>query len=155
MIKLVVFDVDGTMTDGGIYISDGGGEYKKFNVKDGAGIRMLSERKISTMILTGRTSECVSRRAQELKIDYLVQGQSDKGAYMETFMQEQGMQKNEIAYIGDDINDLACIRLFQYTGCPEDACDEVKESVAYICQKRGGEGAVREFVEWLIDKEQG
>ena len=143
-------DVDGTLTDGGVYYDDKGNEFKKFSIKDGAGIVRLHNAGISTMILTGRSSECVKRRFTELKVNHIVQGIAQKAEYLEKFMQEHSLKRSEVAYIGDDINDLECMEFVENTACPSDAIEEVKEKVQYICQKAGGQGAVREYIEKLL-----
>lgn len=150
MVKLLVMDVDGTLTDGGIYYDNSGNEFKKFSVKDGAGIVRLHDAGILTMVLTGRSSECVERRCAELKVDYVIQGIAKKAAYLGKFMQEHSLKPSEVAYIGDDINDLECMEQVEHTACPGDAVEEVKEKVCYICKKAGGQGAVREYAEKLL-----
>lgn len=150
MIKLFVMDVDGTLTDGGIYYDDEGREFKKFNVKDGAGIKLLQKNGITTMILTGRKSACVEKRGKELGIPYIVQGCDNKKSYLQSFMDENSIKAEETAYIGDDINDLSCMSLVAHCGCPNDAVEEVIQQVEYICDKKGGEGAVREFAEYIL-----
>lgn len=152
MIKLLVMDVDGTLTDGGLYYDNQGNEFKKFNVKDGAGIRQISEAGVQTMILTGRSSQCVERRANELKIDYLVQGVADKATYLQAFMNEQNLHPEEVAYIGDDSNDLSCMELAGNTACPSDAIEQVKRKVHRICSCKGGMGAVREFTDYILEE---
>lgn len=152
MIKLLVMDVDGTLTDGGIYYDNSGNEFKRFDVKDGAGIVQLQKHGVKTMILTGRTSKCVDRRASELQIDYVIQGISNKADYLSRFLEEQGLEFNETAYIGDDINDLECIRMVGYAACPKDSVDSVKSDAHYICNHKGGYGAVREFIEYILLK---
>ena len=152
MIKLFVMDVDGTLTDGGIYYDNQGHEFKKFNVKDGAGIRMLHAAGIKTMILTGRASECVKRRSQELGITFLGQGLSDKATYLKEFMQEHQLDTSEVAYIGDDINDIECMAMAGYTACPWDANTKIKSIVHAICECGGGQGAVREFVDYIFEE---
>lgn len=150
MIKLFIMDVDGTLTDGGIYYDDSGHEFKKFNVKDGAGIKKLKDYGVLTMVLTGRESLCVTKRAKELKIDYVIQGVDDKISYLHSFIQVNHFDRNEIAYIGDDINDLKCMQFAGHTAAPADAVEDVLTEVEYICQKKGGQGAVREYAEYLI-----
>lgn len=152
MIKLFVMDVDGTLTDGGIYYDDMGHELKKFNVKDGAGIKKLHDAKIETMILTGRLSQCVTKRAEELKITYVEQGMDDKVQYLADFMRNHHLTPDDVAYIGDDINDLACMKLVANKACPFDAVEEVKRTVNVICNASGGSGAVREYAEYILKK---
>lgn len=143
-------DVDGTLTDGGIYYDDRGHEIKKFNVKDGAGIKMLQNHGIQTMILTGRKSQCVTKRAEELKIDHILQGIEDKAKYLRELVSQKGWSMQEVAYIGDDVNDLECMQLVGHTAAPADAVENILQIVDYVCDKKGGYGAVREYTEYLI-----
>lgn len=149
MIKMLVMDVDGTLTDGRIYISGTGEVMKAFDVKDGYAIINLKKNGITPVIITGRESEIVKERARELKIDELYQGVSDKLAQLKIVAEKLNINKNEIAYIGDDLNDLDCINYLEYTACPADAIDEVKEKVFYICHHKGGRGAAREFINFV------
>lgn len=153
-IKLFLSDVDGTLTDGGMYYSEKGDELKKFNTRDGMGFQLLHEAGIKTGIITSENTQIVANRAKKLKIDFLVQGKRDGGklAAAQEICDQLGITLNEIAYIGDDIN---CIQLLQAVGtkaCPSDACKEVK-SIAniQIMQRKGGDSCVREFIELLIN----
>lgn len=153
-IKLFVMDVDGTMTDGHIYISASGEMMKAFDVKDGYAIyHMLPAHGIIPVIITGRSSDIVATRAKELKITELHQGISDKLAVLKEVAAKYGASPEEIAYIGDDLNDLDCIGYCGYTACPADAIDEVLQAVKYVCKHNGGRGAVREFVVEVLLKE--
>ena len=150
-IKMLVMDVDGTLTDGKIYIGDKGEVMKAFDVKDGYAIaHILPENNIVPVIITGRSSSIVKERAKELKITELYQGVSDKLIQLKIIAEKMQCKSEEIAYIGDDVNDLTCINYCDITGCPNDAVDNVKHTVKYVCQKKGGRGAVREFVEWIL-----
>lgn len=151
-IKLIVLDVDGTMTDGGVYIDNQGVETKKFNIKDGAGILLAQSVGIEFMILTGRSSICVEKRAAELHIKYVAQGIHHKLNYLKNFISEHNMSCREIAYVGDDLNDLPVMHYVEVTACPMDAADEVKAYCDYVISKKGGEGVVRNFVELLLKK---
>lgn len=148
-IKLVVLDVDGTLTDGGVYIDSNGVETKKFNIKDGAGIVLAEKRGIEFMILTGRNSRCVEIRAKELNIKYVFQGIADKLTYLKHFMQDKGLSPCEVAYMGDDVNDIDCMHYVGFCACPSDAVVEVKEIADYISCNNGGSGAVRDFCDNL------
>jgi len=148
-IKMLVMDVDGTLTDGKIYIGSGGELMKAFNVKDGYGIVQARKDGVLPVIITGRTSDIVAARARELKIEELHQGISDKLTKLKEIAENYDVQMDEIAYIGDDVNDLDCIKVCGCTACPADAVEEVKDYVNYVCQKNGGDGAVREFVHWF------
>lgn len=150
-IKLFVMDVDGTMTDGHIYIGANGEMMKAFDVKDGYAIyHMLPAHGIIPVIITGRSSEIVAARAKELKIAELYQGISDKLSKLKDVAAKYGASPEEIAYIGDDLNDLDCIRYCGCTACPADAVETVRSTVQYVCKHNGGRGAVREFVEHFL-----
>lgn len=150
-IKLLVMDVDGTLTDGCIYMGAGGEVMKAFHVQDGYAIaNILPEKNIIPVIITGRNSKIVERRAQELKIVHLYQGVSDKLSKLKEVALRLGASPEEIAYIGDDVNDLDCIRWCGCTACPSDAVPDVREAADYICKRSGGRGAVREFIENLM-----
>lgn len=150
-IKLFVMDVDGTMTDGHIYIGATGEMMKAFDVKDGYAIyHMLPAHNIIPVIITGRSSEIVATRAKELKITELYQGVSDKLAVLAAVAAKYGATPNQIAYIGDDLNDLDAMAYCGLSACPADAVEEVRKTAKYVCKANGGRGAVREFVEYLL-----
>ena len=121
MIRLLVLDVDGTMTDGGVYYDSTGNELKKFAIKDGAGIVLARAAGMQVMICTGRECEAVRRRAQDLHIDYLFQNVHDKAAFLSRFMAEHSLTKQDVAYCGDDLNDLTAMALCGFVACPADA----------------------------------
>lgn len=147
-IKLLVMDVDGTLTDGKIYMSENGEVMKAFNVKDGYAIaHMLPEMGIIPVIITGRKSKIVENRAKELGITELYQGVGDKLAVLKNVAEKYNASPDEIAYIGDDINDLDCIEYCGVTACPADAVEEVKRIATYVCKKNGRDGAVREYID--------
>ncbi len=149
-IKLLVLDVDGTLTDGGLYLDSTGNEMKKFSVRDGAGLMLARAAGIRVMILTGRESEPVRRRAAELHLDWCVQNCKDKRAYLAAFLAEQGLSKEQAAYVGDDWNDLAAMQLCGFVACPANAAPEVAALADYVCPQKGGDGAVRGAVEYLL-----
>lgn len=153
-IKLIVLDVDGTLTDGGLYLDSTGNETKKFSVKDGAGLVLARTAGLKVMILTGRESEPVRRRAAELSLDWCVQNCKDKFAYLTDFMAQNGYTKQQTAYVGDDWNDLTAMALAGFVACPANAAPEVKAIADYISPEKGGEGAVRAAVIQLL-KAQG
>ena len=152
-IKLFVSDIDGTLTDGGMYYSENGDELKKFNTRDGMGFGMLREAGIKTAIVTSEDRELNRRRAEKMKIDYLVQGKRDGGklAAVAEIVKELGITMQEVAYIGDDVN---CIELLSSVGvaaCPADACAKVKKTPGIVVMnKKGGEGCVREWVDLFL-----
>ena len=147
-IKLLVMDVDGTLTDGKIYMGENGEVMKAFNVKDGYAIaHMLPEMGIIPVIITGRKSKIVENRAKELGITELYQGVGDKLAQLKKVAEKYNASPKEIAYIGDDLNDLECIEYCGVTACPADAVEEVKRIATYVCKKNGRDGAVREYID--------
>ena len=151
-IRLFVMDVDGTLTDGRIYVGAQGEVMKAFDVRDGYAIaHILPVHGIVPVIITGRASEIVAQRAKELKITELHQGVADKLAVLQAVAGKYGAGPEEIAYIGDDLNDLPCIRYCGLTACPADAVPPVPEAVGYVCRHSGGRGAVREFIDRMLN----
>lgn len=151
-IQYLVVDVDGTMTDGGIYLDGHGEEIKKFNVKDGAGILLAKKAGIEIIILTGRQSLCVERRCRELDIKYVFQNVKDKKTFLLKFMHDNKIESIQTAYIGDDLNDLPAMHCTGVCACPQDASKQVKLFCPIVLTKKGGEGVVREFVELILEK---
>lgn len=152
-IKLFLSDVDGVLTDCGMYYSEKGDELKKFNTRDGMGFQLLREAGIKTGIITSENTKIVEARAQKLKIDYLFQGKRDGGklAAAEKICREEGLTLDQVAYIGDDINCIELLRSVGLAACPADASHKVKEIPGIISlEAKGGEGAVREFAEFLL-----
>lgn len=151
MIKYLIMDVDGTLTDGKIYMGSDGEIMKAFDIKDGCGIHnILIPANIIPIIITGRTSRIVENRCKEIGIQDIFQGVDNKIEKLISITKDL----SSVAYIGDDINDLDCMKLIKEaggkTGCPEDAVKEIKEIVDFVSIKKGGNGAVREFIEWLV-----
>lgn len=152
-IKLFLTDVDGTLTDGGMYYGEQGDELKKFNTRDGLGFQLLHESGIKTGIITSEDTRIVADRARKLKVDFLIQGKRDGGKLeaAKEICDKEGISLDEVAYIGDDRN---CYELLSAAGiraCPADACEMVKGiDGIYQMKKKGGEGCVREFIELLI-----
>lgn len=149
-IKLLVMDVDGTLTDGKIYMSANGELMKSFNIKDGYAIARLRDYGIEPVIITGRSSEIVKQRCAELKIKELHQGIENKSYKLREVCEKQRVELSKVAYIGDDLNDLSCMKICGYSACPSDAMKQVKDSVNYVCLAKGGDGAVREFIDHII-----
>ncbi len=149
-IKMLVMDVDGTLTDGCIYMGPDGEAMKAFNCQDGYAIaQLLPKLGITPVIITGRSSKIVSNRAAELKITHLYQGVSDKLPKLQEIAQQLGVEREGIAYIGDDLNDLDCMQYCGFSACPADAVPEIVQTVQYVCKRNGGRGAVREFVDLI------
>ena len=146
-IKLLVMDVDGTLTDGKIYMGENGEVMKAFNIKDGYAIaHMLPEMGIIPVIITGRESGIVENRAKELGIIELYQGVSNKLKMLKEVANKYNANSEEIAYIGDDLNDLECIQYCGFSACPADAVLEVQEKCDFISKAYAGKGAVREII---------
>lgn len=161
MIRLLVIDVDGTLTDGKIYMGNSGELMKAFNIKDGFGIaHILPKYGIEPVIITGRKSEIVNHRAKELNIKYCCQGIIEKMLCVEQILNELGKidgikySLTNVAYIGDDVLDLICMQQIAkakgVVGCPNDAIIEIKDLANFVSAKNGGDGAVREFIEYLV-----
>ena len=140
------------MTDAGIYYDEHGNELKKFCTKDAAGFFAAHQAGIEIMILTGRECAATTRRMKEMKVEYLIQNCKDKVSYIQKFMKDNNIDRDEIGYLGDDLNDLPGMSLCGFVGCPADACDEVKEKADYISGIKGGYGAVRDIVSYLLKK---
>ena len=153
MIKLILLDVDGTLTDGGNYLGNSGEELKKFNVKDGYAILNAQKLGIEFGIITGAESEILKKRAEKLNIKYLYQGISEKTVILDEIMQISGLQKEEIAYMGDDLNDIKIMKKSGFSGTPLDGVNEAKIIADFVSTKNGGEGAVREFIETILKRE--
>ena len=151
-IQYIVVDVDGTMTDGGIYYDENGNETKKFCTKDAAGYFAAKIVGIKTIVLTGRECAATTRRLTEMKVDYLFQGVKDKLSFLKQFMQDNNITKEQIAYIGDDVNDIAPMSLAGYIGCPADSCKEIISMADYVSTIKGGYGAVRDVIEHILEE---
>ena len=154
MIKLFITDIDGVWTDGGMFYSEKGDELKKFNTSDSAGVLFLRENNIEVAILTGENTKIVQNRANKLKIKHCYLGVKDKVYLAKKICKELNINlEKEVAFIGDDINDLALLRKVSFSATPQQAPKYIKKEVDYICTKKGGEGAFREFVEAYLIKE--
>lgn len=152
-IKLFLSDVDGTLTDGGMYYSEKGDELKKFNTRDGMGFQLLREAGIKTGIITSENTEIVANRAKKLKIDFLVQGKRNGGklAAVQEICDQLGITLNEVAYIGDDINCRELLEAVGLAACPSDAEDIIKQvQFMHVLCKNGGKGCVREFINFIL-----
>lgn len=153
-IRLIVMDVDGTLTDGSVFIGENVEVCKRFHIKDGLGIRVCIESGIEFMILTGRKSAMVEHRAKELGIQYVYQGISDKETFLKEYMKEHDLKRDELAYFGDDLNDYRAMKLAGFVACPLDAALEIKGCADYVSEKKAGEGAVREILQYLLTERQ-
>lgn len=148
--KYLVIDVDGTMTDGGLYYNDKGTETKKFCTKDAAGFFAAHQVGTKIMVLTGRECKATTQRMAEMKVEYLYQNVKDKISFLKAFMKENSILKEEIGYIGDDLNDLPPMKLCGFVGCPADACVEIKKIADYVSTVNGGHGVVRDVIEHIL-----
>lgn len=154
-IKFLLLDVDGVMTDGGVYYTEEGGEMKKFNIQDGYGIVKAKKLGLEVGIITGRVSKIVERRAAELGIREVHQNLEDKlGAYTQ-IKSKLGLSDGEVAYIGDDEFDLPVLRIVGFSAAPADAVDCVRKEVDYVCRREGGRGAVREVIDKILQARVG
>lgn len=150
-IKAIVFDVDGVLTDGGIIYDNGGMEFKRFNVKDGQIIKYLKKANILTGVITGRDSQVVRNRCGELKIDKHYHGIKNKLETYEKLKEKWQLSDEQIAYIGDDINDLPVLTRCGLSGTPADGHVKVRERVDLVLHSRGGEGALRELADLVLE----
>jgi len=148
-IKILITDVDGVMTDCGMYYSENGDELKKFNTRDGMAIQLLREHGIKTAIITKENTKIVKHRAKKLKFDEVFQGVEDKLAVLESLKNKYSFDYSEIAYIGDDVNDMSVLKRVGFSFCPNDAVDDVKKICTAIAKEKGGNGVVREFYELM------
>jgi len=149
-VKLLLLDVDGVLTDGRIVYSSSGDELKFFDVKDGHGIKLIQKAGITVGIITGRTSEVVRRRAEELGITLLYQGRFEKTAVLDEIVEKTGIDKEHIAYVGDDLVDIPVMKRVGFSASVSDAVTGVREAAHYVSSFPGGRGAVRDIVEYIL-----
>ena len=149
-IRLVITDIDGVWTDGGMYYTADGDIMKRFSVKDGWGVIFLRKLGIPVAIMTGENTPIVQRRAEKLKVDYCFLGVKDKVKQAEALCAELGLSLDEVAFIGDDLNDLPLLRRVGFSASPVNTPEYVKREVDYVTTAHGGYGAFREFVEKLL-----
>ncbi len=150
-IKLLVLDVDGVLTDGGMYYSNSGDEFKKFNTKDGMGIKLAIEKGIKVGFLSnGKNDVLINNRAKLLGVEYVYVGSENKLVILNQWMKELNLSYENIAYVGDDVNDLEIMKVVHFSACPDDAVEQVKEIAKYMLDNKGGEGCVREFIDGYV-----
>ncbi|MFP4368919.1 MAG: KdsC family phosphatase [Bacteroidota bacterium] len=149
-VKLLVMDVDGTLTDSAMYYSKDGEELKRFSTRDGMGINLMHKAGLDTGIITSENSPIAKARADKLKIKHLVLNCRNKTDAFNRLCSELSLSHEETAYIGDDINDIHVMKLAGVSACPGDAADSVLKVTDYICRANGGNGAVREFCEIIL-----
>ena len=150
-IKLVITDVDGVLTDGGLYFTVEGLAMKKFNVKDGIAVRRLKEFGFECGIISTDGPDLIEARNKRLKMDFVITGTWNKLEKLEELCKERNITSENVAFLGDDINDLSIIEAVGFSACPSDAVDSVLNSVDHICNKKGGDGVFREFAEMIIE----
>jgi 3-deoxy-D-manno-octulosonate 8-phosphate phosphatase (KDO 8-P phosphatase) len=149
-VRLAIFDVDGVMTDGTIFIGAQGEVFKAFNILDGHGVKMLQSSGIAAAIISGRSSEAVVRRAAELSIEHVVQGSPDKSAAFDALVASLDLSADQCAFVGDDLPDLGVMRRCGLAVAVANAVDPVKSAAHYVTRASGGKGAVREFCELVL-----
>ncbi len=153
-IKLVITDIDGVWTDGGMYYDNKGNELKKFNTSDSAGVLFLKELNIPIAIITGEDTIIVKNRAEKLKVDFLFTGIKDKLSVANDLCNRLGIKLSEhVAFIGDDLNDIALLKRVKISAVPKNAPDYVKQIANWQMEKNGGEGVFREFIEKILEQE--
>lgn len=150
-VRLVLTDVDGVLTDGGVFYGSDGEVMKRFNIRDGMGVERLREIGVEVGIITGEKSESVLRRAEKLRIDRVHLYSKDKKATLNEILATNEYQPEEVAYIGDDVNDIEIMKLVGFPACPGDAFHLTREAAVYVCRRPGGHGAFRELCELIID----
>lgn len=150
-IRLLLTDCDGVLTDAGVYYSAEGEALKRFSIRDGMGVERLRQLcGVDVGIMTGENSAIVARRAEKLQMTHLYLGVKNKAARVREILQTHNLQADEVAFIGDDMNDLEVLQFVGLSACPADALPPVKAVVHYVCAQPGGHGAFREFAEWII-----
>ncbi|MEW6544066.1 MAG: HAD-IIIA family hydrolase [Nitrospirota bacterium] len=147
----MAMDVDGVLTDAGMYYSESGDEWKKFNTRDGMGIKLLQRAGLLTALITQEQTKLVARRAEKLAIPEVRQGVTDKLAELRALAARYGMDLQEVAYIGDDVNDLEALQAAGFSAAPADAVPPIRKVVRYVCKSRSGEGAVREVADLILE----
>ena len=153
-VRLLVMDVDGVLTDGGIYYTERGDELKRFDVRDGQGLVLLRQAGVLTAVITRRRSEIVERRADELGIAEVHQGATDKRAVLEAVLARRGLPASDAAYVGDDVGDLSAMQLVGFPVAVSDAVAPVKRAAVYITRTRPGHGAIRELCDLILSAKQ-
>lgn len=149
-IKLLLMDCDGVLTDGRLWLTEDGEEQKAFNTKDGLGLSLFHRAGLKSGIITGRSSRAVSRRAGELGVEFVRQGDPEKMAAFEDVLRQAGVDENEVAFVGDDLTDVPIMRRVEFAVAVADAVDETRSVAHYVTRAKGGRGAVREVIEMIL-----
>ena len=150
-MRLLCVDVDGVLTDAGMYYGPDGEVLKKFNTRDGMGIKLLQRAGLITALITMEETKLVTRRAEKLAIPEVHQGARDKLAVMREMVARHGLTLQQVAYIGDDVNDLEVLNAVGFSAAPADALPAVRNAVDYVCRQKGGEGTVREVADLILE----
>ena len=153
-IKLLLMDCDGVLTDGRLWLTDDGDEQKSFNTHDGLGLSLLHRAGLKSGIITGRSSRAVARRAQELGVEFVCQGNPDKTAAFEQLLQQAGVDENEVAFVGDDLPDIPIMNRAELAVAVADAVEETRSVAHYVTRAKGGRGAVREVIEIILKSQR-
>jgi len=153
-IKLLLMDCDGVLTDGRLWLLADGDEHKSFNAHDGLGLSLLHRAGLKSGIISGRSSQVVIRRARELQIEFVRQGDPEKIEAYEEVLRQAAVEENEVAYVGDDLTDIPLMRRAELAVAVADAVEETRSVAHYVTQRKGGRGAVREVIEVIL-KSQG
>jgi 3-deoxy-D-manno-octulosonate 8-phosphate phosphatase (KDO 8-P phosphatase) len=154
-VRLLAMDVDGVLTDAGMYYSEHGDELKKFNTRDGQGIALARDLGVRTAILTGEDTELVARRAEKLRVDHLRQGVRDKRAALVEILTAEDVLPEQACYVGDDLNDMGALEIAGLAIVVNDAMRGPRKLAHYVTAARGGEGAIREVCELILDARRG
>lgn len=154
-IRLLALDVDGVLTDGGVYVFEDGTEFRRFNIKDGLGLRRVLETGIQVAIISASVNQAIVNRAEKLGISEVFLGSRNKVETLQHLCQRLNLSLEQVAYIGDDLTDLPVLKQVGLPCAPNDAVDEVKNSALLITTRDGGQGAVREVCDWLVPFEDG
>lgn len=149
-IKIIITDVDGVLNDGKRFYSKNSESVKTFHVRDGMAINILKRNNISTIILTKETSDIVHNWAKRMNVSLTIMGADKKELKLNQILKKFNVQKHEIAYIGDDVNDISLLNMVGFSACPNDASIQVKKIVNYICKKNGGSGVLREITDLVL-----
>ena len=150
-IKLILTDVDGVLTDGGMYYSERGEIMKKFNTCDGMAVELLSKQKINTIIITRENSKIVKSRGKKIKVHKTYVGILQKELLLDEILEKSGLKLDNIAYVGDDVNDYEIMKKCGFACSPNDATKKIKDISHYICNKNGGDGVLREVADLILD----
>jgi len=149
-IKIILTDVDGTLTDGSRYFNSRGENFKKFHVRDGMGINILLRNKIKTIIITKERSLIVKKWASSMNVSQTIMGVKNKETILSKICSKYNVTNDEVAYIGDDVNDSGLLKIVGFSATPHDGIEDLKKNCHYVCKKKSGEGAFREIADMIL-----